>query len=189
MKSKLIKFHFIILLILVINFIIGLLLNFELNNYVNIGLKILLYGSALIGFFLSLKPFRTVAIYFSLYVICSLCFLLGYLFKGSLVAIIGGIFGLLLFIFPPLYEDNNYEIHSYSSLLGTCCQYEVYENYYPFIHSKGKFNYTKFTDIDGKQEEDLAPFSGVEKIKNIKIEKDSIFIDFEDNSSRSFELY
>ncbi len=187
MKTKLINFHFIILLILVVNFFIALLLNFELNNYVNIGLKILLYGSALIGFFVFLKPFKSVAVYCSLYVTGSLCFLLSYVIKEGFIEVIGSIFGLLLFTSPPLYEDNKYEIHPYYAIMGACCQYKIYENYSPLLRYRGNFSYSEI--INKEEESVFFSDSTIETIKNIKIEKDSIFINFKDNSSRSFKLY
>ena len=178
---QLINFHFIILLILVLNFIITISFDVELNNYIKIGLKILFYGSALICLFIFAEPFRLRAIYFLMCVITPLLCISESLLSELLT--------LLLFTSIPLYESNNYEIQSYSSPMGTCCQYQVYENYSPFIRFRGKFTYTEFTEVHGKQEEDLAPFSEIEKIKNIKIKKDSIFIDFEDNSTISFKLY
>ena len=187
MKTKLIKFHFIILLILVINFFISLLLDFELNNYTKIGLKILLYGSALIGFFVFLKPFKSIAVYCSLYVICSLYFLLSYLIKGGFVEVISSIFGLLLFTSPPLYEANNYEIQPYYAIMGSCCQYKVYENYSPFIRYRGNFTYTEI--IDKHKEPVNFSDSTIGTIKNIEIEKDNVFIEFKNKSTRRFKLY
>lgn len=179
MKTKLTKFHFIILLILVVNFIITLSFNFGLNNYVKIGLKILFYGSALIGVFVFAEPFKHRVIYFISCVITPLLCI-----SESLL---GELLALLLLTSIPVYEGNNYQIQSYSSPMGTCCQYQVYENYSPFIHLMGKFNYTKVTNWE--EELVILSKSKAEKIKNIKVEKDSIFIDFKDDSSRSFKLY
>lgn len=180
MKTKLIKFHFIILLILVVNFIITISFDVGLNNYIKIGLKILLYGSALVGSVVFFKPFKFVTAYFSLYIISPLLIFLAWLADGIMGAVLGGLFLGLFYTTTPVYKQDNYEIHSpFTGFMGSCCYYEIYETNLFFIRNKGKFYYSDYT-IDRQK---------VEEIQNIKIEKDSIFIDFKDNSSRSFKLY
>ncbi len=181
MKTKLIKFHFIILLILVVNFFIGLVLNFELNNYVKIGLKILFYGSALVGFFICFKPFRLVTAYFSLYLFFPFAFLAVLGKNGFMVA---------AFLLPltnsfPLYENNNFQIYNHFAIMGACCEYEVYENYSPFIRYRGSFIYTEIIDKEPVNFSD----STIEMIKNVEIEKDNVFIEFKDKATRRFKLY
>ncbi|WP_338768933.1 hypothetical protein WAF17_08805 [Bernardetia sp. ABR2-2B] len=189
MKTKLIKFHFIILLILVVNFIITLSFDIGLNNYIKIGLKILLYGSALVGSVAFFKPFKFVTAYFSLYVISPLLIFLAWLADGIFGAILASVFVGIFYTSTPVYKQDNYEIHSaFKGFMGNCCRYEVYKNNFLFSKNTSTFAYTEYTTINGEKVEELAPFLDGSKIKNIKIENDSIFIEFKDNSSRSFEL-
>lgn len=186
MKTKLIKFHFIILLILVINFIITLSFDFGLNNYIKITLKILLYGSALVGSILFFKPFKIVTSYFSLYVISPLLIFLGWLADGILGMLLSGIFLGLFYTPLPTYTQENYVIQE-SAFMGS--KYEVYENHSIFIKSNSSFDYTELINL-GKDKVIYLPSDlEREEIKNIKIENDSIFINFKDNSTRSFQLY
>ncbi len=190
MKTKLIKFHFIILLILVVNFIITLSFDVGLSNYIKIGLKFLLYGSALVGSVLFFKPFKFITAYFSLYVVSPLLIFFAWLADGIMGAILGSIFLGLFYTTIPVYKQDNYEIHSpFTGFMGGCCGYDLYENNCLLSKNKATFAYTEYTTINGEKVEELAPFLDGETIKNIKIEKDSIFIEFEDNSSRSFKLY
>ncbi|WP_375562586.1 hypothetical protein ACE193_08580 [Bernardetia sp. OM2101] len=183
MKTKLIKFHFLILLILVVNFIITIGFDLGLNSYVRIGLKILFYGSAVIGFIVFLKPFQFITAYFSLYVVSPILFFLG-IMKGFL----GLIFMLFFLNSTPLYKDENYEIHPYYAIMGACCQYEVYEVYSPFLYSKGQFNYAE--PINSKEEESGDTDTLDEKnISHIQVEYNTLLIKLKDSTEKTYRLY
>lgn len=190
MKTKLLKFHFIILLILVINFFISLFFDIGLNSYIKIGLKILLYGSAVIGSVLFFKLFKIVTSYFSLYVISPFLIFLAWLADGIMGAIIASIFVGIFYTSIPVYTQDNYEVHEeFKGFMGRYCRYEIHENSFLFSKNIATFAYSEYIILNGEEVEELSPFLEEEKIKNIKIETDSIFIDFKDNSTRSFELY
>lgn len=99
MKSKIFKFHFFLLIFLIIHSIISKLIGFGFSQTIVFGLKIILCISGFIYFFLSLKPFKKINIYFSYYVITPIVTLLGYIFGG--IFLVGILSSILLFpIFP-----------------------------------------------------------------------------------------
>lgn len=110
--------------------------------------------------------------------------------EGSVLgATLGSFFISLLYTPFPLYEEGNYGIRQYYSLKVTDAQYEVYEEYSPFIKSRGTFNYTIFlTNKDEEEIEEIAPVLEEQQIEDIYIQRDSIFIDFKNKPTRSFIL-
>ncbi|AFM03512.1 hypothetical protein Fleli_1074 [Bernardetia litoralis DSM 6794] len=76
-----------------------------MNNYIKIGLKILFYGSALVGSVLFFKPFKIVTAYFSLYVISPLLIFLAWLADGILGMLLSGIFLSLFYTPLPTYTE------------------------------------------------------------------------------------
>ncbi len=130
MKNKIFKFHFFLLIFLIIHSLISKIIGFGFSQPIVFGLKIILCVSGFIYFFLSLKPFKKRNIYFSYYVITPIITLLGYVFGGIfLVGILGSI--LLFPIFPKeqAFQKNDIIVyHKFQGFLGACCSYEIYQN-------------------------------------------------------------
>ncbi len=131
-EKKIFKFHFFLLIFVIIHSVINKLIGYGLSQSIVFGLKIILFGSGFIYFFLNLKPFEKRNIYFSYYVITPIVTLLGYAFGGVfLVGIVGSI--LLFPIFPKEKASEKKDIivyHKFQGFLGACCSYEIYKKKY-----------------------------------------------------------
>ena len=118
--------HIVSLILLLINFSIKIA--FELNLAANLlfVFKILFYISAVVLFFLYVKPFKKISLYFSIYVFSPVIIGLSWLFDGIFGAILASIF---LFFFMPndvRFENNEILINQkFGGLFGRCCKYEV----------------------------------------------------------------
>ena len=90
--------HIVSLILLLINFSIKIA--FELNLAANLlfVFKILFYISAVVLFFLYVKPFKKISLYFSIYVFSPVIIGVSWLFDGIFGAILASIF---LFFFMP----------------------------------------------------------------------------------------
>lgn len=132
MKSKLTKFHFYLLAVLVGHFIFAKVIGFGFNQTIVFVLKIILYISGLILFVYHLKPFKKVSFYFSYYIITPIVSILGYLFGG--VFLVGILMAILISpIYPKqvVYKKDNFVIYNkFQGFMGVCCKYEIYENKY-----------------------------------------------------------
>ncbi|MBA4318312.1 MAG: hypothetical protein C0412_07920 [Flavobacterium sp.] len=129
MKSNIYKFHFYLLIFLITHFVISKLTGYGFSQQIVFGLKIILYISGFIFFFLSLKPFKKVTIYFSYYFVTPIIALLGYVFGGVFLV---GILGSIL-LFPVYPKEKAFEkkdiivYHKFQGFLGACCSYEIYQ--------------------------------------------------------------
>ncbi|WP_291724476.1 hypothetical protein [Bernardetia sp.] len=181
MKNRLVKFHFIILLILVVNFIITIGFNFGLNSYVRIGLKVLFYGSGLVGLVAFFRSFNFITAYFSLYVIFPIL---------SFVPIVGNFikwfFVLFISTSLPVYESKDYEIHSYYGIMPAYNQYEIYEVYSPFLLSKGKFSYSEAMNKEENESDELL---NGESIDSIRFDNSVLIMKINDSTEKKFKLY
>lgn len=160
-KQKITKIHFYLLVFIILNFIVQLLCGLSLNSKIIFSLKIVLYLSGFILFFLNCKPFRKASLYFSFYVISSITIVLFWLFGGIFLGLISSI--LLFSIYPKelKYEKENLKVYSkFSGFLGACCTYEIVENTF-FIFEK-KYGEIKLEEAFEINKSDL------------KIENDSI---------------
>ena len=176
MKSNLLKFHFLILLILVINFIIAIGFDFGLNHYITISLKILLYGSAIVGAFLFFNPFKFITAYFSLYVISPFLIFVAWLADGIFGAILASVFVGIFHVSTPIYTQNDYEIHEeFRGFMGHCCGYEVYKNHFIFSQKIGKVSFDDFLHSD--------------KVTKLEIQEDMLILHFEDNSTETALIF
>jgi hypothetical protein len=130
MKNNIYKLHFYLLIFLIIHSLIGKLIGFGFSQPIVFGLKIILYISGFIYFFLSVKPFKKRNIYFSYYVVTPIITLLGYVFGGVFLV---GILGSIL-LFPVYPKEEAFEkkdiivYHKFQGFLGACCSYEIYQN-------------------------------------------------------------
>lgn len=167
-KQKIIKIHFYLLGFIFLNFIIRLLIGLSLNSQLIFALKVILYLSGIVLFFLNVKPFRKARIYFSLYVISPFLIFFGWLADGIFGAILASIF--LFFFQPPTdAEFKNDEITIYSQsqgLMGRCCSYDIIKQYF-FIFER------KVTEFNFEE----ADFSNAK----LKTEKDTLYINFRYN--------
>ncbi|QBN18535.1 hypothetical protein [Flavobacterium nackdongense] len=153
MKNKIFKFHFFLLILLIIHSLISKLIGYGLIQAIVFALKIILCASGFVYFFMSVKPFKKIAVYFMYYFITPIIALLGYVFGGVfLVGILGSI--LLFPIFPKqkAFEKNDIIVyHKFQGFLGACCSYEIYqrkfvvfEKHLENIKGEGEINFDNF---------------------------------------------
>lgn len=153
MKSNICKFHFCLLIFLIAHFFMGKILGYEFNQEIVFGLKICLYITGFVFFFLNLKPIKKRTIYFFYYFLTPVIAFLGYVFGG--VFLVGFLSSILLFpIYPKEKAFENKDIvvyHKFQGFLGRCCSYEVYqkkfgvfEKHLKDINNDGKIDVDKF---------------------------------------------
>lgn len=126
-KHKLVKFHFYLLAIILVNFALSFW-DLRLNQGFLFILKVALYTSGIVLFYRVIRPFKLISIYFSFYTISAICIGFFFLFGGMFLALLTSIF---LYPISPnqfVYKTENIKIYSeFNGFLGTCCSYEVVE--------------------------------------------------------------
>ncbi|WP_313099929.1 hypothetical protein [Epilithonimonas sp.] len=145
--KKLVKFHFLILILIGINFITFSFLHYELKYEIKYVLIIILYLTGIILFFGNIKSFKAKILYFLIFPLTIVSFGLFYLFGGILLALIGGI--LITPLYPEFseYSKNGIELYpKYTGFLARCCLYKVNENHGIFEENLG----TILLDSDSK---------------------------------------
>ncbi len=127
-KIGLKKWHFYLLGFVLINFGIGLITGYRLNQNVTFILKVILYLTGLILFLTTIKPFKKTAIYYSFYAISGVVTGLFFLFGGIFLAILSS---LVLFPIVPKqteYKTEKIKIYDrFQGFMARCCSYEVVE--------------------------------------------------------------
>lgn len=169
-KIRLEKWHFYILGFVFINFCIGLVTGYRLNQNLTFILKIILYLTGLILFLASLRPFKKTAIYYSFYAISGVLTGLFFLFGGILLALISSL--VLNPIFPKQTEYKTETIKIYNRFQGfmaQCCSYEVVEpKLYIFEKHLGYINIEK--PIEG--DKDVFSFKNNAVIYKYELDND-----------------
>lgn len=204
MKTKLITFHIIILLILGVNLFIIDGYNFGLNSYAKITLLILFFESGISMFALNVKPvFKLwVRLYSTFYMTVAL--LVMFMFFSSdkpFTHLFPYEYYDILSKHIPIYSQSNYELYEYmrpsifNTPNGGCSnsfdtEYYLDKNYFIFKTRVGYFdtNYSvKYTNAENPLEFTMHDL--VKKdIKNISVANDSIFINFYEDENIAFEI-
>jgi hypothetical protein len=132
MKNSLTRFHFSLLAFLILHFVVAKISGFGFSQAILFMLKMILYISGFILFILYLKPFKKLAIYFSVYFITPIVTILGSLFGG--IFLVGLLMSVLLMpIFPKniVYEKDTIVVYTkFRGFMGACCTYEIYQRKY-----------------------------------------------------------
>nr|WP_315165286.1 hypothetical protein [uncultured Flavobacterium sp.] len=122
------KIHFYILGFIFLNLVVKFSFHLGLNNNILLASKIILYLSGTILFIYNIKPFKTIALYFSFFIATPIILLFFWLFGGLFFGLLSS---LLLFPIYPIetqYQKNNITIYSkFQGFLGSCCTYQVTE--------------------------------------------------------------
>lgn len=131
------RIHFLILAFIVLNFVIQILTNYGINSVSIFALKIIIYISGFILFFLNRKAISKIKYYFSYYLISFTIIILFRFFGGIFLGLISSI---ILFPINPRkiqYENGNLKIYEkFNGFLGACCEYEIIENKLIFFEKK-----------------------------------------------------
>jgi hypothetical protein len=167
-KQTITKTHFVLLVFILLNFAFKFFLDFSLNYSLAFVVKIIIYLTGTILFFLNLKPFRKVALYFSFFAWTSLVAAFFWLFHGIFIGILSSIFLFPVFPNDIQYKKDNLKVYTkFQGFLGACCTYEITEQKF-FLFEK-HLGEIKHEDIDFKN-------------FDMKVENDSIKMKFEENS-------
>lgn len=149
-KIRLEKWHFYLLGFVLINFGIGQITGYRLNQNLTFILKVILYVTGLILFLTTIRPFKKIAIYYSFYAISGVLTGLFFLFGGIFLAILSSL--VLLPIVPKQTEYKTETIQIYDKFQGfmaRCCSYEVVEpKLYIFEKHLGYINIERPIDAD-----------------------------------------
>jgi len=133
-KSKILNIHIYLLSFILLHFGFQILTGYGLNQSVIFVVKLILYSSGIIMFFMNIRPFKLISIYFSFYAISGIVVAMFFLFGGIILAVFSSI--LLYPIYPKQVEFENQSIkvyHRFQGFLSHCCSYEVTEpKLYPF---------------------------------------------------------
>jgi hypothetical protein len=130
MKNSMIKkVHIGLFVFLLLNLLLSIVLDFGFDNRLMFLVRVLIYATGVLLFFLTLKTRSVVTLYSSLYVLSPVVVFLSWLADGILGALLGSMF--FAFLAPPdtVVESDKYQVRSqYTGLLGGCCSYSLYEN-------------------------------------------------------------
>ena len=122
------KCHFYLLGFVFLNFAIGQITGYSLNQNIIFILKVILYLTGLILFLMTIKPFKKKAIYYFFYTMPIVVIGLFILFQGIFLAMMSSV--VLMPIIPKLTEYKTDKIKIYDRFQGFmagCCSYEVVE--------------------------------------------------------------
>ena len=147
------KWHFYLLGLVFINFGIGIISGYRLNQDLTFILKVILYLTGLILFLTTLRPFKKIAFYYAFYAVSGILTGLFLLFGGIFLAILSSL--VLVPIVPKQTEYKTETIKIYDRFQGfmaRCCSYEVVEpKLYIFEKHLGYINIEK--PIDAEKDE------------------------------------
>lgn len=149
-KIRLEKWHFYLLGAVLINFGIGIITGYRLNQNLTFFLKIILYFSGLILFLTTLRPFKKIVFYYSFYAISGVLTGLFFLFGGIFLAILSS-----LVLFPIVPKQTEYQTETikiydrFQGFMARCCSYEVVKpKLYIFEKHLGYINIEKPINAD-----------------------------------------
>jgi len=167
-KQTITKTHFYLLVFIILNLAFKTFVEISLHYRIAFLIKIIIYLTGAILFFLNLKPFKKVAFYFSFFVWTPLIIALFFIFHGILLGLLSSIFLSPIFPNEIQYEKDNLKVYSkYQGFLGACCTYEITEQKF-FLFEK-HLGEIKHESIDFKN-------------FDLKVENDSIKMKFEESN-------
>lgn len=128
-KQRLIKIHFYSIIFVTANFIMTLWFDIGIHRNIIFICKIVIYLTGLTLFFLNLRPFKKISIYFSIYLLSPILIGIAWLADGIFGAILGSVFFAILYLPDSKLKDDTYIIYeNFQGFLGSCCTYDIIEN-------------------------------------------------------------
>jgi len=138
-RTLITKFHFYLLGIALLNFVLKSGIELSLNYKLSFLITLLIYISGIILFLWNFRPFKKIAIYFSVYFITPIFAILFWIFGGIFF---GLIVSIVLYPIQPnklKIEDKNILIYEKAQgFLGPCCPYIITEKQYIVLEKKIK---------------------------------------------------
>jgi hypothetical protein len=161
--EKIIRFHFLLLILLLCNFGLNELVGFGINSNLTVGLKGILYLTGVVLFFINLRPFKKLAIYYSFYVMTPVVLVAFYSIHGIFLGLLSSLVLAPIMPVKADYSKDDIKIYSkFSGFLGRCCEYYATEN---TLYLFEKFKGTIYT-------EEVIDFNEAE----VNLKNDSILI-------------
>lgn len=152
------KVHLGLLMFLLMNLLLYVVLDFGFDNRLMFLIRVLVYLTGVLLFFLTIKNRSAITLYSSLYLLSPIVVLLSWLADGILGALLGSLF--FAFLAPPdtIVASDKYQIRSqYTGFLGGCCSYSLYENKLLIFEKKiGEFR----TERTSSEIADLRVYGG-----------------------------
>lgn len=182
------RLHFFLLGFVLLNFIIQIVTNYGLNNKLIFILKIIIYSTGIILFFINIKPIRKITFYFLYYLLTIIIAFLFWLFGGIFLAILASL--VLKPIYPKenIYQNDNLKIyHNFESFFAHCCEYEIVENkLLIFEKNYGKIN---FEGIINPEKDEIKLINNVIEYKHkVKIYNSETQMEIETDTLEKIEL-
>lgn len=148
--EKLKRFHFLILLIFIGSFGLNESIGLRLNNNLTIILKGILYLSGIILFFVSIRPFKSIALYYSLFFMTPLVLVAFYFLHGVLLGVLSSVALAPIEPLNPRYNKDGIKIYSKArGFFGSCCQYYATEaKFMLFEEKKTTIQTDEVVDLD-----------------------------------------
>lgn len=139
-QKQITQIHFTTLLMLLLFFIVGSIVGFELKPILKNFLKSVLIVSGFILFFLNLFPFRKQTLYFSYFIISPFFAFLAWCMDGIFGAIVVSLFFFWVIPNSKHFENDKYVVYSKSQgFMNVCCTYQVYEKGLIFDEKTAEF--------------------------------------------------
>ncbi len=157
-KKAITKTHFYLLLFIILNLGFKSFVEISLNHRIAFLIKTIIYLTGAILFFLNLKPFKKVALYFSIFVWTPLIAASFWIFHGVFLGLVSSIFLSPIFPNEIQYKKDNLKVYSkFQGFLGACCTYEITEQkFFLFEKHLGEIKHESidFKNFDMKVEND-----------------------------------
>ena len=128
-RQKLLRWHFYALLFVVINSVFRIF-DVRIVTWIILPVAIFLFLSAVVLFFWSLRPFKKISLYFSLYIITPALIFFSFLADGIMGVVMASVFSVMLAIGPlkTQFKSESYKVYDdYLSFLDECCKHVVYQ--------------------------------------------------------------
>ncbi len=136
LKQRLLKIHLCLVIFVLVNFVLSLWAGVAFHSSVVFAAKMIIYATGVILFFMTMRPFKWLSFYFSLYVVSPLLVVVSWLLNGLLGAILGSLFLFMFYPPQPKFQDGNFVfMQKFQGFLGSCCTYTIVQNKF-FIFQK-----------------------------------------------------
>ncbi|MDO6391706.1 hypothetical protein Q4E40_16340 [Pontibacter sp. BT731] len=135
------KVHIGMFLFLLLNLLLSVVLDLGFDNRLMFLVRVLIYATGVLLFFVTIKNRSAITYYSSLYLLSPIIVFFSWLADGILGALLGSIFFALLAPPDTIVQNDKYQIRSqYTGFLSGCCSYNLYETKFPLFEKKiGEF--------------------------------------------------
>lgn len=171
LSQKVSSIHFLLLSIVLANFFVRLTTGVSFNYQFVFVLKLIVYISGIVLFFLSLTQRKGIAFYFSFYAITPVVIGLLWLFHGIFLALISSMLLFPLHPVAPVHKSDNVIVYDkFQGFMGPCCRYELtQEKYVIFEKAVGDMTTDHAIDFAGPKLEIVGDSLQIEGKENYRV--------------------